>query len=176
MASLQVFHHPSLDTPHFVNSAIIKCSIILLVCDLLFCWDPDWHRILLDRSTTVCLFFWRDFPGGSAVKNPPGNAGDMGSISGWGGSPGAGNGKLLQYFCLENPLDRGAWWATYSPWSCKRAGHNLSTKQQNNNHHNLLVVSHALLLLLQLLSRFSRVRLCATHRRQPPGYPVPGIL
>ena len=46
------------------------------------------------------------------VKNLPANAGDLGSIPGLGGSPGAGNGNPLQYSCLENPMDRGAWWAT----------------------------------------------------------------
>ena len=48
------------------------------------------------------------------VKNPPGKAGDirdMHSISGSGRSPGGGNGSPLQYSCLENPMDRGAWWA-----------------------------------------------------------------
>ena len=49
------------------------------------------------------------FAGGSAVKNPPANAGDMNSIPGPGRSPGEGNGKPLQYSCLENPMDRGAW-------------------------------------------------------------------
>ena len=39
-------------------------------------------------------------------------AGDTGSISVWGKSLGKGNGNPLQYFCLENPMDRGAWWAT----------------------------------------------------------------
>ena len=53
-----------------------------------------------------------DFPGGSAVKNPPANAGDMGSIPGSGRSPGEGNGNLLQCSCLGNLMDRGAWWAT----------------------------------------------------------------
>ena len=48
------------------------------------------------------------FPGDLAVKNPPPNAGDTGSIPGFGRSPGEGNGNLLQYFCLENPTDRGA--------------------------------------------------------------------
>ena len=55
------------------------------------------------------------FPGGAVVKNPPANAGDArdgGSIPGWGRSPKVGNGNPLQYSCLENPLDRGAWWAT----------------------------------------------------------------
>ena len=52
------------------------------------------------------------FPGGSVVKNPPANAGDAGSIPGSGRSPGVGNGNPLQYSCLGNPMDRGAWWAT----------------------------------------------------------------
>ena len=46
------------------------------------------------------------------VKNPPANAGDLGSIPGWGRSRGEGNGSPLQYSCLRNPKDRGAWWAT----------------------------------------------------------------
>ena len=44
------------------------------------------------------------------VKNLPANAGDTGSIPGWGRSPGEGNGNPLQCSCLENPMDRGAWW------------------------------------------------------------------
>ena len=55
------------------------------------------------------------FPGGSVVKNLPAKAGDTGDASlvpGWGRSPGGGNGNSLQYSCLENPRDRGAWWAT----------------------------------------------------------------
>ena len=48
------------------------------------------------------------------LKNPPANAGatgDLGSIPGSGRSPGGGHGNPLQYFCLENSMDRGAWWA-----------------------------------------------------------------
>ena len=55
------------------------------------------------------------FPGGSVVKNPSANAGDtddVGLIPGLGISPTRGNGNLTQYFCLGNPMDRGAWWAT----------------------------------------------------------------
>ena len=49
------------------------------------------------------------------LKNPPANAGDTGDaglIPGSGRSPGEGNGNPLQYSCLENPMERGAWWAT----------------------------------------------------------------
>ena len=56
------------------------------------------------------------FPGGTSGKlAPPANAEDirdMGSIPGWGGSPGEGHGNPHQYSCLENPVDGGAWWAT----------------------------------------------------------------
>ena len=54
------------------------------------------------------------FPGDTVVKNPPANAEDvrdMGSILGLGRFPGE-QGNPLQYFCLENPMDRGVWWAT----------------------------------------------------------------
>ena len=52
------------------------------------------------------------FPGGSDLKASACNAGDLGSIPGSGRSPGEGNGNPLQYSCLENPMDGGAWWAT----------------------------------------------------------------
>ena len=48
------------------------------------------------------------------VKNPPANAGDIrdtGPVHGSGRCPGGGHGNPLQYFCLENPVDKGAWWA-----------------------------------------------------------------
>ena len=54
----------------------------------------------------------RNFPGGAEVKASACNAGDLGSISGLGRSPGEGNDNPLQYSCLENPMDRGTWWAT----------------------------------------------------------------
>ena len=51
------------------------------------------------------------FPGGSESKESACNAGDLGLISGLGRSPGEGNGYTLQYSCLENSMDKGAWWA-----------------------------------------------------------------
>ena len=62
----------------------------------------------------VSLSFNVDFPG-AGVENLPANAGDTGDldlIPGLGRSPGEGNGNPLQYSCLENPMDRGAWQAT----------------------------------------------------------------
>ena len=55
------------------------------------------------------------FPGSAKVKNLPVRAGDIrdaGLIPGLGRSAGGGHGNPLQYSCLENPMDRGAWWAT----------------------------------------------------------------
>ena len=51
------------------------------------------------------------FPGGSVVKNLPAKAGHVSSICRSGRSPGEENGNPLQYSCLVNPMDRGAWWA-----------------------------------------------------------------
>ena len=52
------------------------------------------------------------FPGGPNVKESACSAGGPSSISGSGKSPGEENGYPLRYSCLENPMDRGAWWAT----------------------------------------------------------------
>ena len=60
------------------------------------------------------------------VKNSPANAGDAGSVSESGRSPGGGNGNPLQYSCLENPMDRGGWQALVH--GVARVGHDLATK------------------------------------------------
>ena len=64
--------------------------------------------------------------GDSVVKNPPASEGVMGSIPGWGRSPGGGNGNPLQYSCLGNPMDRGAWRDTVH--GVTRVGGDLVTK------------------------------------------------
>ena len=61
-----------------------------------------------------------------ASKESTCNAGDVGSIPGSGRSPGKGNGNPLQNFCLENPMDRGAWPGTVH--GVARVGHDLVTK------------------------------------------------
>ena len=60
------------------------------------------------------------FPGGTVVKNMPATAGDMGSILGWGRSPGEGNGNPLQYSCLENPMEQRSL-VGYSAWGHKES-------------------------------------------------------
>ena len=69
-----------------------------------------------------CLYIRNTgFPGGSDGKESARNAGDPGSTSGLGRSPAEGNGNRLQYCCLENSIDRGAWRATVSPWGRKES-------------------------------------------------------
>ena len=73
------------------------------------------HRQLGVSSCFCSLLFWYlGSPGGSVVKNSPASAGDTGDaglIPLSGRSPGGGNSNPLQYSCLENPMDGGAWWA-----------------------------------------------------------------
>ena len=82
-------------------------------------------KLLAGKATTCSLWVFLSphlytlmlllgFPGGLVGKEPAcnaGDAGDMGSIPGSGRSPGGGHSNPLQYSCLENPMDRGAWWA-----------------------------------------------------------------
>ena len=71
---------------------------------------------------TLHTCVYRGFPGGSVVKNPPANAGDVDSIPGSGRPPGAGKGNPLQYSCLGNPTDQRSL-AGCSPWG-QRVRHN----------------------------------------------------
>ena len=78
-------------------------STLLPVCH--YKHNSGWRKHFYGTYSQVAL----------VVKNTPANAGDLrdsGSIPGLGRSPGAGHGNSLQYSCLENPMDRGAWWAT----------------------------------------------------------------
>ena len=70
------------------------------------------RQILYQLSYQDTIPDKRGFPGDSVVKNLPANAGDTGSIPGWGRFPGEGNGNPFQYSCLGSPMDRGAWWST----------------------------------------------------------------
>ena len=71
---------------------------------------PHLHgHILYMELHILCILL--GFPGSAVVKNLPANVGDLGSIPRSGRSPGEGNGNPLQYSCLGNPMDRGAWQA-----------------------------------------------------------------
>ena len=96
------------------NPGLLHCRLIL--------YPLSYHRSPLPSSnqqSSLCLCgfyfvlfgFWvLGLPGGSDSKEPACNAGDPGLIPGSERSPGEGNGYPLQCSCLENPMDRGAWW------------------------------------------------------------------
>ena len=69
------------------------------------------------------------------VKNLPANAGNTGLIPGLGRSPGEVNDNPLQYSCLGNPMDRGAWWATVC--GVAKELHDLATKPQQQQHNSI---------------------------------------
>ena len=92
-------------------------------------------------SCSAHLSHWRGlccckgFPGDSDGKASACNAEDLGSIPGLGRSPGEGNGTPLQYSCLENPMDRGAWWA---------AVHGVARSRTRLSHFTFTFRFHAL--------------------------------
>ena len=86
------------------------------------------------------------------VKNTPAHTGDPGVIPGLGRSPRVGNGNPLQYSCLENPTDRGAWWATV------HGGHKESETEHTHTHiHiNVVILSNTLYCLIKTKFFFSK--------------------
>ena len=98
----------------------------------------------------VCLRITRGYPpSGSDGKVSACNVGDLSSIPGLGRLPGEGNGNPLQYSCLEDPMDGGAWWATYSP--CDRKESDKTERLHFHFHPNLMLY----------LSRVFAPHLCA---------------
>ena len=83
--------------------------------DALEGWDGRRGGREAQQGGDICIHIaihWASFPCGSAVKDPPANAGDAGLIPGLGRFLGEGNNNPVQYSYLENPMDRRAWWAT----------------------------------------------------------------
>ena len=103
----------SLPTPRCFT-LFLKVLKSMIHFDLTFVW-----------SVNTSSSSW-GFPGSSVSKESACSAGDSGLIPGSGRSPGKRNGNPLQYSCLENPMDRGTWWATVH--GVARARHNLATK------------------------------------------------
>ena len=91
-------------------------EILVFSCS---CMQHSYQNLLnqFPQSSRLNLEFYpsnhdKGFPGGSVVKNPPADAGDLGLIPRSGRCPGARKGNPNQYSWLENPMDRRAWWAT----------------------------------------------------------------
>ena len=79
-------------------------------------------------------------PGGSTVKNLPASEGNPGPILGLGRSPRVGNGNPLQYSCMENPMDREAWWAKVS--GVEKSQPELSEHRQAPKQHFRTQIDH----------------------------------
>ena len=90
-----------------------------------------WGRT--ESDTTEATQQQQGIPHSSVGKESACNAGELDSIPGSGRSPGEGNGNPLQYSCLENLMDRGAWQATGH--GAARVGHNLATKERERGHY-----------------------------------------
>ena len=90
-----------------------QCDLSHLLIPLSPFTLTETHCIQGEQVLTYKDHIW-DLPGGLVVRNPPANAGDVGLIPGSGRSLGGGDGNPLPYSCLENSMDRGAWWATGS--------------------------------------------------------------
>ena len=87
-----------------------------------------WVYIYIYTHTHIPTPEFLGFPGGSDGKESACNVGNLGSILGLGRSPGGRHGNPLQYSCLENPMDRGAWQATgYSSMELQRVRHDWAT-------------------------------------------------
>ena len=90
-----------------LTSLFLKCRNFFLVKNLC----SQLSLVCTPQNIYMRVDDFLDLPGGSAVKNPPANGGDKSLTPGSGRCPGEGNGSPLQYSCLKNPMDRGAWWA-----------------------------------------------------------------
>ena len=87
------------------HSWVLPSSFMTKYRNSVLCLLP-WHSSLLSNIISVVAL---------VVKNPPVNVGDIrdaDSVPGWGRSSGGGHSNPLQYSCLENPMNRGSWWAT----------------------------------------------------------------
>ena len=110
------------------------------------------------------------FPGGSVVMNLPANVGDSGSMPGSGRSPGEGTGNPLQYSCLGNPMDRGAWRA--APGSRKRVERDLMTKQQQKINQGGTLSKNLIIVLV----KYGRVYLLSVLNPEHSGCPGGSLL
>ena len=119
------------------------------------------------RMVSVSLPLLSVFLGGSVGKEPACNGGDSGAILGSGRSPGEGNGKLLQYSCLENSMDRRVWWAAVH--GVTKSQTQLSDQHFSLSHDNKAFTDFA-------NCSWDEGEYWSALPRPPPGYiPNPGI-
>ena len=105
--SLPLSHQGSpVFTPTIYFLELFETQMPLYMCHWVFPKNKNFFFINLSMIIKV-------FPGDSDGEESTCNAGDLGSLPGLGRSPGGGHGNPLQYSCLENPMDRGAWWAIF---------------------------------------------------------------
>ena len=108
---------PSIQVSAFLWCAADSMTSVAPSCPQISVWDliPGPYKLLSPRSVwspfPQVVFIWCHFPGHSDSKEPACDAGDPGSVPELGRSSGEGNGNPLQYSCLENSMDRGAWQA-----------------------------------------------------------------
>ena len=94
-----IFRQMQMKTTHLTPVRVAITGTSLMV---------QWPRLCTPNAGGLGLIL-HHFRGGSDGKVSAYNAGDLGSIPGLGGSPAEGNGNSFQYYCLENPMDGGAW-------------------------------------------------------------------
>ena len=117
---------PRIDAEHVILCACHNLSkkSWFMFYGFILCHEERWWFVLFKIEHGGLYTFRRlihsVFSGGSVVKNPLASARDSSSILGSGRFPGEGNGNPLQYSCLENPKDRGAWWG-YNPPGLKES-------------------------------------------------------
>ena len=96
---------------------------------------PEAKLEFAGHQATICRF-----PNGSLVKNLPANTGDAGLIPGSGRAPGERNGNSLQYSCLRNPMDRGAWWVTVYGVAKSNIWLSNLKKEKGNYLHRIYII------------------------------------
>ena len=154
---IELLHHHFVKTPSFLHSramtpllkvrwrvALFLSSPSVLLVDLFILSDQN-HIIGVTVPWNKSCFWWFGTSQVALeVKGPPANMGHRGSIPRWGISPGGGQGTSLQYSCLENLMDRGAW---------QTIVHRIATRQ--TQLERLSMRAHALMVYLLQISRLS---------------------
>ena len=109
---------------HWWHMEIFEQHLETIRQDLFFLGEQPFYRTFAGKQDPSVLKILNG-PDGSDGKESACNVEDLGLIPGWGRSPGEANGNSLQYPCLENPMDRGVWWATV---------HGIATSQTRLNN------------------------------------------